>query len=232
MSFDDIAPWYRTLETIAFGDDLQRARVAWLGAIGTPRRALIIGEGNGRFLCELLRAHPTIEVDCVDSSRRMLELARQRVERRSPADASRVRFVQSDIAFWAAESEYDLIVTHFLLDCFPGDQIANVVTTLSQSTAADAVWLLADFCIAATGVRRLHSRIWLAIMYRFFRCTAKIEARELVDPSPFLRGAGFALTGQRFFRLAMLKSELWQRPSLGSAGCQPANLGSPAEMRF
>ena len=55
VSFDSIAPAYRTLETIAFGGALQRARVACLGEIGTPRRALIVGEGNGRFLCELLR---------------------------------------------------------------------------------------------------------------------------------------------------------------------------------
>ncbi len=211
MSFDAIAPWYRTLETIAFGNDLQRARIAWLGEIVTPRRALIIGEGNGRFLCELVHAYPTIEVDCVDASGRMLELARRRVERRLAADTSRVRFLHRDIALWVPEFRYDLIVTHFFLDCFPADQIVNVITTLSHSTTADAVWLLADFCIPPSGLRQWHARLWLAIMYRFFRSAAKIEAGELIDPSPFLRAAGFALTRQHFFQQGMLKSELWRR---------------------
>src|SRR5205085_11553919 len=64
VSFDAIAPWYRTLETIAFGQALQRARVACLAEISAPRRALIVGEGHGRYLCQLLRAHPPPHVDC------------------------------------------------------------------------------------------------------------------------------------------------------------------------
>ena len=82
VSFDAVAPWYRMLETIAFGDALQRCRVACLGEIAVPRRALIVGEGNGRFLCALLQAHPGVEVVCVDASERMLQLARKRMERR------------------------------------------------------------------------------------------------------------------------------------------------------
>src|SRR5205085_12587628 len=88
VSFDAIAPWYRTLETIAFGQSLQRARDACLAEISAPRRALIVGEGNGRFLCELLRAHPALEVDCVESSKQMIELAQERIG----PNANRVRF--------------------------------------------------------------------------------------------------------------------------------------------
>lgn len=212
MSFDAIAPAYRTLETIAFGGALQRARVACLGEIGTPRRALIVGEGNGRFLGELLRVHPNVEVDCVDASQRMLELARQRIERRLPADANRVRFLQCDITSWTPlEASYDLIVTHFFLDCFSKDLIADIVNGLSRAATLRATWLLADFCVPARRFARVRAGLWLAAMYRFFQFTAGIEARELEDPSPFLRTAGFALVRQHFFQSGMLKSELWRR---------------------
>ncbi|MEY2579663.1 MAG: hypothetical protein QOI49_2487 [Verrucomicrobiota bacterium] len=212
MSFDSIAPAYRTLETIAFGDALQRARVACLGEIGTPRRALIVGEGNGRFLCELLRRHSNIEVDCVDASQRMLDLARERIERRLPADAARVRFLRHDITSWTPpEASYDLIVTHFFLDCFSEARIADIVNRLSRAATPNATWLLADFCMPARGLARIRAGLWLAAMYRFFRFTSRIEAKELDDPSPFLRTAGFALVTQHLFRGGMVKSELWRR---------------------
>jgi ubiquinone/menaquinone biosynthesis C-methylase UbiE len=220
VSFDAIAPWYRALETITFGGDLQRARVACLGEIGTPRRAVIVGEGNGRFLCELLRRHPDIAVDCVDASERMLELARRRVERQIPDRANRINFLPQDIASWSSpENQFDLIVTHFFLDCFPESRVAEIVAKLSRAAAVNATWLLADFCIPAGGFARWRAGLWLAAMYRFFRFTAGIEATELGDPSASLLAERFSLARQHLFRNGMVKSELWRRDSLGSAGC-------------
>ena len=210
MSFDAVAPWYRTLETIAFGQALQLARVACLAEMSAPRRALIVGEGNGRFLCQLLRAHPALEVDCVDSSKRMLELAQERIG----PDANRVRFAQRDISSWTPTADhYNLIVTHFLFDCFPADRVAKIISSLSPAATDDAIWLLADFRIPEQRFARLRARIWLAAMYGFFRMVARIDATKLVDPSPFLRSHGFTLQRQFLFRHGLLKSELWRRQS-------------------
>ncbi|HKP93410.1 MAG TPA: class I SAM-dependent methyltransferase [Chthoniobacterales bacterium] len=211
MSFDAVAPWYRTLETIAFGNALQRARVACLDEIATSRRALVVGEGNGRFLKELLGVNRSIEVDCVDDSEQMLELARRRVRE----GAGRVAFLRRDLLSWEPPpGRYDLIVTHFFLDCFPRDQLAGIVAKLSKAARPDAAWLLADFCLPDRGFARMRARLWLAAMYRFFRTVAGIDAQELIDPSPFLRSEGFALARQHLFRGGSLKSELWRRSQL------------------
>ena len=208
MSFDAIAPWYRTLETIAFGGALQRARVACLGELGSPRRALIVGEGNGRFLAELLRTHPAVEVDCADASERMLDLARGRLGH----ETGGVRFLHRDIMSWTPPVDhYDLIVTHFFLDCFPEEELAEIVRKLARASTADSSWLLADFCVPPGGFRRIRARVWLRAMYRFFRYVAAIPARELVDPTPFLSAAGFRLVSQQLFRGGVLKSERWKR---------------------
>ncbi|MFZ1220130.1 MAG: class I SAM-dependent methyltransferase, partial [Chthoniobacterales bacterium] len=180
-----------------------------LAEIQAPRRALIVGEGNGRFLLELLRAHPNAKIDCVDASGRMLSLGRQRLE---GDDADRVQFLQRDLLAWTpAAARYDLIVTHFFLDCFLETELAEIVARLSQAATADAEWLLADFRIPAKGFARLRARVWLAVMYRFFRLTARIEANELVDPAPFLQAAGFVPMQERLFRGGILKSQLWRR---------------------
>ena len=212
MSFDAVAPWYRALETIAFGNALQRCRVACLNEIESPRRALVVGEGNGRFLCELLRAHPGIQVDCADASERMLQLARRRVEMEQPDRSDQVRFLHRDVTSWSPpENHYDLVVTHFVLDCFPEGELAGVIKRLASAGTPEAVWLLADFRLPGQGFARLRARVWLAAMYQFFRLTAQIRATELIDPTPFMQANGFALTRQHLFRRGMLKSQLWRR---------------------
>jgi ubiquinone/menaquinone biosynthesis C-methylase UbiE len=212
VSFDAIAPWYRTLERIAFGDDLQRCRVACLSEIASPRRALIVGEGDGRFLVELLRLHPEVEVDCIDSSERMLQLARKRIGEESGDGRDRVRFQHQDVTSWnPPEREYDLVVTHFVLDCFPASALTGIIQKLARAATGDAIWLLADFCVPGKGMSRLRARAWLATMYLFFRVTARIQARELIDPTPVLRAEGFWLARQHLFRRGMLKSETWRR---------------------
>ena len=54
-------------------------------------------------------------------------------------------------------------------------------------------------------------RGWLAAMYLFFRVTARIEASELIDPTPFLQREGFVLARRHFFKKGMLTSEMWRR---------------------
>ena len=211
MSFDAVAPWYRTLEILAFGNALQRARVAGLDAIGSPRRALIVGEGNGRFLAALLQRQALIRIDCVDGSERMLDLARRHVLKTAPGEISRVAFFQHDVTSWVPNDRYDLIVTHFFLDCFNTQQVGSIVAKLAQASAPNAAWLLADFRIPEAGFGRSQARGWLTVMYWFFRTVARIEARDLLDPSRFLRAEGFELVRQQLFRGGMLKSELWRR---------------------
>jgi trans-aconitate methyltransferase len=211
VSFDAIAPWYRTLETIAFGNSLQRARVACLDEIGSCQRALIAGEGNGRFLAALLQSQPLIRIDCIDSSQRMLDRARQNVLETNPNQLDQVAFHRCSIASWSPNDRYDLIVTHFFLDCFRTREVGNIIAQLAQASAPGATWLLADFRIPPTAFARTHARVWLAVMYRFFHHVAGIDARELVDPSPFLRVEGFTLEQQHLFRHGMLKSELWRK---------------------
>jgi hypothetical protein len=141
----------------------------------------------------------------------MLELARQNVLRTVPDELGRVTFLLDDVTSWTPNDRYDLIVTHFFLDCFSTQRVGGIVAKLAQAAAPTAAWLLADFRIPKATFARWHARAWLAVMYRFFRGVAQIEARDLADPSPFLRAEGFILDRQLCFRFGMLKSELWRR---------------------
>ena len=212
MSFDRVAPHYRWLETITFGTTLQRARTFFVGEATRAKRVLIVGEGNGRFLLELLRDAEGAQIDCVDSSAAMLDLARQRLARHHPDAIGRVRFIRSTLEDWPLpDCRYDLIVTHFVLDCFPPQPLEAVVAKLAHAATPAANWLLADFDYPATPARRLHARLWIAAMYLFFRTVAGIEARSLVDPSLLLQSHGFVCRQRKEFCRGMVKTEVWTR---------------------
>ncbi|HEY3600850.1 MAG TPA: class I SAM-dependent methyltransferase [Chthoniobacterales bacterium] len=206
MNFNQVAPHYRWLETLVFGRKLQEARIAFVRQIAPPRRVLVAGEGNGRFLAEFVRAHPGAEVDCVEASARMIALARRRIQ------FGHVQFICADLREAKLQRQsYDLLVTHFFLDCFAEQGLPGVVAKLAGLATADAQWLIADFCEPATGWARFQARGLIAAMYFFFRVTAGIEGRRLFDYQPLVRSAGFCLTSQRLSANGMIRSQLWQR---------------------
>jgi ubiquinone/menaquinone biosynthesis C-methylase UbiE len=209
VSFDSIAPYYRWIETIVFGNALQRARIYWIDAIPHPKRALIVGEGNGRFLCELLRVHPKIDIDCIDASERMLQLTRSRVRRTHPESLAHVRFFHQNILNWSPRHSYDLLVTHFLLDCFESEKLELIVAKLAETARQNAVWLIADFTLPKEHFARAHATLWLRVMYAFFRLTARIKAKKLVDPTPYLEANGFIRTSMKLSRWRMLRADVY-----------------------
>jgi SAM-dependent methyltransferase len=205
VSFDRVAPHYRWLETLVFGNQLQEARVAFVREIEPPLRIFIVGEGNGRFLAELMRSGEP-QVDCVEMSARMIALAREQVP-----DAH-VNFIQADIRDLALrQAHYDLIVSHFFFDCFTEGALAEIIARLANAAALNAQWLVADFCYPTRGWPHWRARALIAAMYFFFHAAAGIEAHRLVDYRPLLRANGFRLRNELLSRRGEIRSQLWQR---------------------
>ena len=211
MSFDLLAPHYRWMEWLLAGGKLQRCRTACLGMIPAPAKVLIYGEGNGRFLAALCREFPEAEVTSVDASGRMIALARKRLERQGLHNA-KVAFVHADALEWTPPAAtYDLIVTHFFLDCFRQDQLQQLIPVIAGAAKDRAHWLLADFKTAGGGFRRWRSQVILALMYLFFRQATRLPARRLTPPDGFLRAAGFTRQQQVEMDWGMLHSDCWRR---------------------
>jgi ubiquinone/menaquinone biosynthesis C-methylase UbiE len=210
VSFDGLAPHYRWLEFLLAGDKLQRCRTAFLSEQLHPANVLILGEGNGRFLVECQRKlHPS-KIVCVDASARMLELARQRVSSKSAAGA--IDFVHADALAWQPpEGVFDLIVTHFFLDCFRPQDLRQLLPRLAQAAAPHAHWLLADFQIPQTGWRRWRASLIHRLMYLFFGVVTRLPARCLTVPDPLLAAQGFRLRQRRVSNWGLLRSDWWQR---------------------
>ena len=205
MNCDWIAPYYELFERAAFGGRLQRHRVAYLDAAADKRKALVLGDGDGRFTQELARAYPELYIDCVEMSAGMVREARKRV-------GLRVNLIQRDVFDLALTPEaYDVVFTHFFLDCFDVNQLASLMARVSRGLTRDAVWIVSDFRNAERGWRKLFTGIWLKTMYLFFRLTTGLQISGLPGHGAALESAGFHLCKEQVSLLGLVASEWWQR---------------------
>jgi ubiquinone/menaquinone biosynthesis C-methylase UbiE len=210
MSFDTLAPHYRWMEGVLAGRKLQICRTAFLSAIEAPQRALLLGEGNGRFLVEFAKRFPAADVVCLDASESMLIHAK-RAMMKGGFSVAQVKFVHADLFEWKAPSEkFDLIVTNFFLDCFDEERLRHAVQKISDSAAPRASLLLADFCEPPRGWRKWRARWILASMYLFFRFATKLPAKKLIVPDALLRQYRFELVDQKKFDWGLLRADWWR----------------------
>lgn len=141
----------------------------------------------------------------------MLEVARRRLLRAAlPID--RVEFVHAELPAWNPPvAHFDLVATHFFLDCFPRAQLCAVIDALQLAARPSASWIVSDFQIPPAGLRRLRARAIHWLMYSFFRLFTKLPASALVSPQPFLKQCGFVRVRRVEFEWGLLVTELWKR---------------------
>jgi len=211
MSFDRIAPFYRSMEWVLAGGKLHRCRTMWLGEVRQAQRILLAGEGHGRFLELCPKRFPGAQIVCVDASAEMLAIAERRWQR-SGGWGKSVQFVQATLPDWSpASGGFDLIVTNFFLDCFALPTLPRVIESLSNVAAPRADWLVADFVLPPCGWRRWRAQIVLALAYAFFRRVTHLEARQLVTPDTWFIQAGFRLRRRATVESGLLQSDWWSR---------------------
>jgi ubiquinone/menaquinone biosynthesis C-methylase UbiE len=207
MNCDRIARWYRWLEYVSFGRALERRRFEYLPGVTGVRRALMLGEGDGRFLAAFVRANKQAAIDSVESSREMMRLAAGRVSARE-----RVTFHHADARrFSFPEGDYDLIVTHFFLDCFSTEETADLISSIARAAAPRARWLISEFHQPGKGFARYWTGPLIRVCYFFFRVATGLETTQLPAYREALHASGFRRASHQFGWRGLLISELWER---------------------
>ena len=176
--FNHLATLYRWMEWFTFGPFLRRCRLAFLPELQSRKSALILGDGDGRFTARLLKDNPHIEIDAVDASEAML---RQLMRRAGPnavrvhtrlADARQLNFVAGN---------FDLVATHFFLDCLATEEVASLAIGLRGRMAPGAAWVISEFAIPDTLYGRLIATPLVSALYFAFRVLTGLSIRRLPD---------------------------------------------------
>jgi SAM-dependent methyltransferase len=192
LNCDSIARWYRWLEYAAFGGALRKRREAFLFELGNPKKVLVLGDGDGRFLQVFTALYPEARVDAVDLSPRMIELASAR--------APSVAFHLADAREFLFKEKYDLAVAHFFFDCFEQEELQSLLTRIHANT-----WLVSEF----------RSTLWcwpiVRALYFFFRLTTGLRVTSLPQHRAALSRLGYQIEKEQQALAGLLVSELWVR---------------------
>jgi ubiquinone/menaquinone biosynthesis C-methylase UbiE len=212
--FDRLAAIYRWMEYFSFGPYLEQCRELRISEMASCRRALVYGDGDGRFLAELMRRapkirSPKIQVTAVDASSSMLHRLAQRLP-----PAAQVRLVQADaLACEPAmfpEAPFDLVVSHFFLDCFDEGEIAALLAHVNDAVEKTALWVVSDFAIPRRTPARFLGILIVRSLYLAFGLLTGLQTRRLPDHARVMREAGWMLEDRRELLFGLLVSERWR----------------------
>ena len=207
LNFDRLARFYRWMEWLTFGPYLGRCRCAFLPELVDARRALVLGDGDGRFTTALLNRNPAVQIDAIDVSIAMLES----LKRRASANAARVSTEPRDLRLWSprAEAEYDLVVTHFFLDCLTTDEVRALTRKLLQTLRPGARWVVSEFAIPPSAFGRWVAQPLVSSLYWAFGVLTGLRVKRLPKWKLALQSAGFRPAKERHFLHGLLTSQLW-----------------------
>jgi hypothetical protein len=224
-NFDRVARIYRWAEYLTLGPLLQRTRTHFLKQLPTLNHALILGDGDGRFLAQLLTTQPQLQALAVDTSATMLHLLRQRchphANRLQTLQTSALNLSPATIQYpetsvsglisleeQAAALARDLITTHFFLDCLSQPEVDALTLNLARTLPPGALWLLSDF--GQPRILRPLAALYIRALYLAFRVLTGLRVTHLPDPQSSLRTAGFELIARHDILYGLIYAEIWQ----------------------
>lgn len=205
-NFDRVAFIYRWVEYLALGPLLQRVRMQHLPKLTTQKSALVLGDGDGRFLARLLASNVHIQALAIDSSARMLSL----LQKRCAFAADRLRTQQASALVISPPSKTDLIVTHFLLDCFSQKEVDTLARRVASSCSPGTLWLVSDFDVPRKEPMKSFARVYIRMLYFAFGILTGLKVHRLPDPRKALSETGFTRVVGHSWLGGILYSELWQ----------------------
>lgn len=225
--FDKLAAPYRWLEYLSFGRALERARFHFLPRLTGTRRVLLLGDGDGRFTAALLQNAPAAQAVAIDGSQAMLNALHTRC--RLEGSATRVKTFQADLSRGlphhpdlshatghGQQLRFDLVATHFLLDCLSTSSMERLVADVTAQTSGTARWVLSEFRVPPAGSMHWPARCVVRVLYIAFRLLTGLRANRLPDHASILRFHGWQQKGRHLGARGMLTSELWERKTLSS----------------
>ena len=218
--FDRVARLYRPMEYLSFGPILERCRFHHIPRLTHARRALVLGDGDGRFLTRFLAAAPNLHADAVDASPSMLRLLRDRAAR-TGVQSRLVPICADARAFRPRSPGYDLVVTHFFLDCLTEPETDRLIARIRPSLAPGAQWLVSEFQIPGTGLlRKRLAQVIVSALYAAFRLLTGLRVRQIPPWPALLARHGFSRSASRSWLGGLLVSDLWEAPEQPAKPCK------------
>jgi SAM-dependent methyltransferase len=186
---------------------LERTREHWLLELAGRKQALVLGDGDGRFLAKLLAQEPVLTATAVDISASMLGLLNDRCA----FAADRLHTVQASALSVDPPPATDLIVTHFFLDCLTQAELDTMATRFATATQPGTLWLVSDFDLPPSHLLRPLAALYIRALYLAFRCLTGLRVTHLPAVKKALTASGFERIARQEKLHGLLYTEIWMR---------------------
>ena len=213
-SFDRISRVYRMLELASFGHALERTREHYLPEMANARFALVLGDGDGRFLAKLLALNQQLHAVAIDTSQRMLDLLRTRCQENAGRVLTRHGDLRGDVAALlrgpGQDGSFDLVVTHFFLDCLSEDELERLLRSVRPRLSSSARWIVSEFRTPDRGLLRPVGRVLIRSLYFAFWLLTGLPVRRMPEYAQPLKSMGFRLEARQLRLGGLLVAEIWR----------------------
>lgn len=221
-NYDKIARYYDRLSRLVFFKSQVNAQLHQLRYLPEKGRILVVGGGTGWILEEIAKVVPEgLHLVYVEISAKMMALSKER-----PVARNTVDFVNLGIEDFYTDQPFDVICTPFLFDNFAEERAVMVFHHLDSMLRKGGLWFHTDFDLAVNkgetnGQKPNNGNWWktvfLALMYRFFKLIANVEASTLINMKPYFEAADYRVLEQKHYYSKFIQSLVLEK-SFSKAG--------------
>ena len=209
VDFSILSPIYDFLGSIVFFGALHRSQIYFLDQLKKPDRALIIGGGTGRFLVDLLKSEKVKNITYVDISAGMFAKAKKKVS--ALGKENQVEFICGGLEA-VPDRQYDLICTHYFLDCFEEEELCLMLSKLRGLLSKEGEWHFTDFYLDESS--SFIKTKFVGFLYFFFRILCGLKVKKLPDFKKLFNGTELKGETEKYFFRGLLRTAIYKSQSL------------------
>lgn len=173
--FNFVAPFYSVLAKAVFGNTILEAQKQLISLLPKEGNLLIIGGGNGGILPYLQKHAPELRILFVEASSSMISLAKKKA-----TSNPHIEFHHSD-DFTFPSFAADYILAPFILDLFPTEQIAEIISKIENNSESLPTWYVCDFDAHKLQNTNAFQRLKITLSILFFRIFSSHTLHYLPD---------------------------------------------------
>ena len=201
MNYNFIAPYYHSLSQLIFLNRQHQAHFVILKHLKENDKILWVGGGAGKFIAEIEKLNLKLDIDYVDFSSKMIDLAQK--EKTSNLN---INFIVADIFDFETDEKYDVLMTTFLFDHFKQPKAEELFGQLNSYLKVGGLWFYVDFVQNQKGWQKSVTNVMLS----FFRIVIGLDISQLPRmQQSFL--SYFKIVEHKFFFKKYIESIVYQK---------------------
>lgn len=207
LGFDRISSFYDVCVRLVFGNDLNDFTHHALSQFKPANHLLIFGGGTGQVLKSALQLKLAKHHSYCEVSPKMIAATKNRL---SEEEATQVQFIEH-LDEGINIDTIDIAVFPFVLDCFKENSILELFDQLNPHLTSLSQILIIDFNREnIDGFKpSLIQKIWIKVLYVFFKNFTGIEAAELPLIFKIMRQKGFVLNKNISIQKGWIQGSYW-----------------------